>query len=145
MSVAYNWFFSFFVAKEIFPLTYMRLYVCIRCKKHILSFILFISSIMATSLLFSFYSHAKVLLLCFIIQFCLNVQQVYCHITASNFEKGIPYRLSLDWLVQTSSPTALSSNISQICFDHTEQYLLALRNRQSWAEKIKLFFFFLIL
>lgn len=92
---------------------------------------------MRTPLFLSSKPLTKVLLLLFnfFIPVIFNVQHIYClELSTSSVAKGIPHQP--DWLIQTSSPNALPS-ISETCLDHTEQYLKALRNRQSWAVKSK--------
>lgn len=115
---------------------YHLIYICIRCEKHLLSFTSFISSAMRTPLSLSSKPLTKVLLFNFFIPVIFNVQHIYClELSTSSVEKGIPHQP--DWLIQTSSPNALPSKISETCLDHTEQYLKALRNRQLWAVKSK--------
>ncbi|XP_045034184.1 nose resistant to fluoxetine protein 6 isoform X2 [Daphnia magna] len=42
-----------------------------------------------------------------------------------------------EWWIDSSVPTAsAASNVSEKCLQHTQQYLTALRNRQSWAVKM---------
>jgi len=92
---------------------------------------------MLTSLFLSSKSLAKVLLFNCFIQVILNVKEIYClKLSTSSVEKGISHLP--DWLIQTTSPNVLPSNITEKCLYHTEQYLTALRNRQSWAAKSKL-------
>ncbi|XP_046643543.1 nose resistant to fluoxetine protein 6-like [Daphnia pulicaria] len=90
---------------------------------------------MRTPLFLSSKPLTKVLLFNFFIPVIFNVQHIYClELSTSSVEKGIPHQP--DWLIQTSSPNALPSKISETCLDHTEQYLKALRNRQLWAVKM---------
>lgn len=43
-----------------------------------------------------------------------------------------------EWWIDSSLPTASAApNVSEKCLQHTQQYLTALRNRQSWAVKSK--------
>ena len=87
---------------------------------------------MTTSLILSFPS-PKVQMFFIFIYIFLNFKQIKCLVSTSSVQKG--QQSYFDWLVQTSSPTALPSNISEKCYDHTEEYLIALRNRKSWAIK----------
>lgn len=126
-------YYSYFsVCTRLFPM----IHICIRCEKHLLSFTSFISSTMRTPLFLSSKPlYTKVLLFNFFIPVIFNVQHIYClELSTSSVGKGIPHQP--DWLIQTISPNALPS-ISETCLDHTEQYLKALRNRQSWAVKSK--------
>lgn len=43
------------------------------------------------------------------------------------------------YLIDSSVPTgSKTANVSENCFQHTQEYLQALRSRQSWAVKSKL-------
>ncbi|XP_057375604.2 nose resistant to fluoxetine protein 6-like [Daphnia carinata] len=66
-----------------------------------------------------------------------NVQNICCQVLPMQpSTKNIPHQVFVDWLIQTSSPTALASNISEQCIHHTQYYLTALDRRQSWAVKM---------
>ena len=46
-----------------------------------------------------------------------------------------------EWWIQFSVPTAFSSSsVNEKCFQHSQEYLTALRNRLPWAVQSKFFF-----
>ena len=53
---------------------------------------------------------------------------------------GVNQNQFQEWWIQFSVPTAFSSSsVNEKCFQHSQEYLTALRNRVPWAVQSKLF------
>ncbi|KAK4008049.1 hypothetical protein OUZ56_013206 [Daphnia magna] len=91
----------------------------------------------AALLLFCHQLQTKGLFFYVLMAICFNVPKIGCQVLPMQAStKNIPHQVFVDWLIQTSSPTALASNISEHCIHHTQYYLTALNRQQSWAVKM---------